>query len=108
MTWAKNFNNELFHVMIRDSLKDVKTFDSEKISAIITKNVVEKYSRPSMKSFEYLKDSIQPPEWIIILCVILSFGGSLVTSWFFYVNEIDDFVGEICNDIFFKVKNLFR
>lgn len=108
MTWAKNYNNEMLRVVLRDELKENKTIDISKISSIIMNNVVKHYTRPNMEDFEYLKDSIQPPVWVIVLCVILSICGSLFASWWFYTNEYADVVSEMFGELVRKIKSLFN
>jgi len=41
-----------------------------------------------MKDYEYLKDDIQPPTWVIILAIIIAFGMSIGLTFYFHRNEI--------------------
>ena len=58
------------------------------------------YNRPEMADFEYLKDEIQPPTWVIILVAFFAIGGSMIATWLFIVYEVDDFVGDFFRNLF--------
>lgn len=77
-------NRELFKVQLRDEIFAQKTVDREMILASILKHTNATFVRRQMKEFEYLKDDIEPPLWVIILAVIFSMGtcGGL-SYWFF-------------------------
>ena len=96
MTWALNEGNELFHVTLRDELQAMKTIDDVQVfSDTVVKNVKGLYDRPEMKDFEYLKDAIDPPTWVIILAIIFAIGGSVGLTFVFHRYEVDDFIGEL-------------
>ena len=42
-----------------------------------------------MKEFEYLKDDIEPPTWLIVLCLVLGIGGSIGVSFVFYKHDFN-------------------
>jgi len=81
MTFALNKGNELYHVMTRDTLKSVGTFDSEKIANIIVEKTAKHYDRATMEEFEYLADQIQPATWVIILAIFIAIFGSIGISY---------------------------
>jgi hypothetical protein len=87
MTYGLNKGNELFVVKMRDALLDLKSYDNAKVTQAIEYNVLKHYDRVSMSKFEYLKDMIQPPTWLLILAAILSVVGSLGLTWFFHQND---------------------
>jgi len=89
MTWALNSGNELFHVKMRDGIKEIGVVDPSKLTPFISKTISAYYDRPQMKDYEYLADEISPPTWVIILALILAVGGSLGLTAFFHHNEID-------------------
>jgi len=89
MTWALNSGNELFHVTMRDGLLEQKTLDANKFVPFVTQTVSKLYDRPQMKDYEYLKDDIQPPTWVIILAIILAFGMSIGFTIYFHKVEIN-------------------
>ena len=88
MTWALNSGNELFHVTMRDGLLEQKTLDAKKFVPFVSQTVSKLYDRPQMKDYEYLKDEIEPPTWVIILAIILAFGTSIGLTFYFHRNEI--------------------
>jgi hypothetical protein len=79
-SWSKN---EMFNVEMRDEIWDLKTLDREKIMSVIAKTSMDQFQRRSMKEFEYLKASIEPPTWAIVLAGILGVVASLGLSMFF-------------------------
>ena len=88
MTWALNSGNELFHVTMRDGLLEQKTLNAKIFVPFVSQTVSKLYDRPQMKDYEYLKDDIQPPTWVIILAIILAFGMSIGFTFYFHKNEI--------------------
>ena len=89
MTWALNSGNELFHVKMRDDIKAIGQIDPDKILAAVKDNVVHHYDRPHMKQFEYLLNQVNPPTWLLWLCIILSVGGTVGLSVVFKYNDVD-------------------
>ena len=83
MTWALNIGNELFHVKLRDDLTNLDT-----VGQVIIKNVKNHYDRPQMKDFEYLKDSIEPPTWMLYIVFFISIFGSVGLTFYFHKNEV--------------------
>lgn len=90
MTWAHNTGNELFHVTLRDKIREMGTFDSATVAGHIVDTVVSKYDRPHMKDFEYLSKEIEPPSWVIILASVISIAGTVVLSYVFTHTEIGE------------------
>lgn len=88
MTWALNSGNELFRVKLKDEIFSQKQFDTDKISSSIEQQIKAHYDRPRMEDFEYLKDEIHPPTWIIVFALILSLGSTVGLAVFFYNNEV--------------------
>lgn len=88
MTWALNSGNELFRVKLKDEIFSHKQFDIDKISGSIEQQIKAHYDRPKMEDFEYLKDEINPPTWVIVLALILSVGSTIGLAVFFYENEV--------------------
>ena len=59
-------------------VKEMKTIkNSESALAEIISGEVEKdFVRKDMKTYEYLKDNIDPPTWLVILAALISIIGS--------------------------------
>lgn len=90
MTWAKNYNNELFQVKLRDDIKstvDHLTQPEELANTILT-NVRSYYDRPEMTDFEYLEARIQPPVWVMWILVLFSVLGPILLTVVFHKNEL--------------------
>lgn len=88
MTFGLNRGNELFHVQLRDSLKDIGVVDPTKILSVIQDNVSKTFTRIHMSKFEYLKDQIEPPTWLMTVLIIISTLGTVGLSfWFHRKNE---------------------
>lgn len=81
MTFAGNKGNELYHVTLRDMLMSLKTFNSAAVAASIVTTTAAKYDRVTMEEFEYLKEQISPPTWVIVLAGIISVFGSILVSY---------------------------
>jgi len=91
MTWALNTGNELFHVTMRDGISNMKILNFEQLAPFIGKTVSELYDRPMMKDYEHLESEIVPPTWILILALLLGYGGGAALVWYFHVNDVDLF-----------------
>jgi hypothetical protein len=89
-TVANSAENNILTVNLRNDLLDVGTLANPTIVAdTITTNVDKHFKRKSMKDFEYLKDEIEPPVWVLVLTIVLSIllGGGL--TYFFHRNEFN-------------------
>ena len=83
MSWT---DKEIFKVKLRDTLQEMETIDREKFIEAIRLTTLEDFKRKSMKDFEYLDNEIDPPDWVVILAVILlvAINGGL----FFYTRNV--------------------
>ncbi|MBI5004205.1 hypothetical protein HZC00_03870 [Candidatus Kaiserbacteria bacterium] len=93
MTWALNKGNELFHVKLRDAVKGLKTLDPKTFVPSVISTIEQHYDRPEMKQFEYLKEEIKPPLWVMVLAIAIATLGSIGLSQVFRVYEVEDFIG---------------
>jgi hypothetical protein len=91
MTFALNTGNELLQVQLRDALVDLHVLHRGRVLALVDQHVMDGYIRPQMSDFEYLRQSIQPPVWVIYLTALLSVFGSIGLTWFFHNYEVDLF-----------------
>lgn len=87
MTWANNSGNELFTVKTGDLLRKMVDYNPQEINKVLATSVETMYNRPEMKDYEYLKDAIQPPTWVIILMVIVGVVASLIITVIFHRNQ---------------------
>lgn len=88
ITWALNSGNEHFQVNMRDNIMLTGEFDVATISNVTQRTILEYYDRPTMKSFEHIKDDIEPPTYMMIIMFIVSVFGSVGLSYYFYRNEM--------------------
>lgn len=90
MTWARNYNNELFQVTLRNALMDYEKglTDPADMMNVVLSNIKDKYDRPQMKDFEYLKSSIQPPTWVMWFLGVLSVICPIGLTLLFHFNEL--------------------
>lgn len=88
MTWALNSGNELFHVTLRDGILAQKQLDSAQFVPFVTQTVTKLYDRPHMRDYEYLKDEISPPLWVIVTAIILSLIASAGLTYYFHTHEL--------------------
>ncbi len=91
MTWALNSGNELLQVKLRDGLKAMGTIDPPRMVSFIADTIALHYTRPHMKDFEYLKDAIDPPLWVIIFAILLAVGGSIGLTVVFHKVDVNFF-----------------
>lgn len=85
LSWSKN---ELFNITLRDKLLDLQDLDNDKVMNAILDAGRQYYERRPMEEFEYLKDDIPTPTWVIVLCLILGIVGSSAIGYIFHRYEI--------------------
>lgn len=88
MTWALNKGNEMFHVTMRDGIKDdIGVLEIDKLVPYINQTVLKLYDRPQMADFEHLEKDIDPPGWTIIIAMIAQLLLSIGLTYYFYRNR---------------------
>lgn len=88
-SWSKN---KLYDVMVRDMLLDLGRIDNaQEVIDILYETSINYFERQSMKEFEYLKDEVEPSNFMIglILVITLLLSGGL--TFFFHKHDIDFF-----------------
>lgn len=83
-SWSKT---EMVNVVLRNNLLALKEAEPKKVVDIIKQDVTQYFQRKSMQEFEYLKDNLQPPMWVMVLAWILSLFGTIGLTWWFHKNE---------------------
>lgn len=85
ITLGSNMGNSLMTVTMRDRLMKVGTLsDVVVVADTITDTVMNLFDRTPMAEFEYLKDEIKPPLWVVVIALILGIGGSLGLTVLFH------------------------
>lgn len=72
MTWALNSGNELFVTELKRRLAEKQEIDTAYIADTTANMVAQRFIRPKMKDYEYLKDDIHPSTNVMITCFILT------------------------------------
>ena len=86
LSWT---DEKLLLVQLRDELKSLKVVDKTKFMSIISSNVMKTFKRKPMADFEYLKDEIDPDDWVVMLVGVIASLGSLGLTAFFYFYEVN-------------------
>lgn len=92
ITLGSNMGNSLMTVTMRDELVKIGTLeDVTPVADTIADVVNNLFDRTPMVEFEYLKDEIKPPFWVVILALILGIGGSLGLTFLFHREEFFEY-----------------
>jgi hypothetical protein len=87
ITLGQNAGNSLMTVEMRDTLQALGTIENVELFVDTLVNIVDtRFDRKPMADFEYLKDSIQPPLWLIIVTAIASVFISVGLIWWFHTH----------------------
>jgi hypothetical protein len=73
-------DNEIFKVQLRDALLDLKTVDRTLLLSIVESHILKSFVRKPMADFEYLKELIEPPTWVVWVLLLVSTFASVGTS----------------------------
>lgn len=85
ITLGRNAGNELMTVEMRDNLMKIGTLEDHKVViGSMVRTIEDKFDRKLMADYEYLKDEIDPPTWVIILAFFLSVALSIAATIFFH------------------------
>lgn len=61
------------NVKLRDAILELKVLDAEPFMAAVKNEIGAHFQRRPMSEYEYLKDVIEPPAWVLWLAFGLSF-----------------------------------
>jgi len=87
LSWTRN---EDIRPKIRNRLRDLENWDGTKALGILNEEVVSRFERRPMAEFEYLKDTLEPPPWLIALLFGLGTLTSISLSYAFLKNRARD------------------
>lgn len=100
MTYARNKGNGIFVSTMKDEVGSVGNLeDPVLLTEKIRKVILAHFDRPQEKDFEYLKDSVQPATWVIVLAVIIEFAMVIGCSILFHKNEFRFFEGNLFTNL---------
>ena len=72
ITLGLNSGNEYLGVVLGDKLRTTTLDNPDEFAYTIVSTVGEHFDRKPMQDFEYLKDDIEPPTWLLILTIVIS------------------------------------
>ena len=72
---------ELMKVKLRDAISAIGALERDRVLGAIASEVGAGFVRKPMADFEYLKDDISPPGWVLALLVLVSLAASGATSF---------------------------
>jgi hypothetical protein len=75
-------SDNLIFTRLSSDIKDLKKFSADSISEVLESDIRNFFHRKSMEEYAYLKDSIEPPFWVIVFSWIISFFGTLIATIF--------------------------
>jgi hypothetical protein len=91
ITLGRNSGNELMTVEMRDNLMGIGTLEDHKVVVgSMVRTIEDKFDRKPMSDYEYLKDEIDPPVWVIVLAFFLSVALSIGATIFFHHTDYFD------------------
>lgn len=79
-SWSKS---SIINYEIKNRLKTLDKLDVNVYSDIIGEHIKTSFVRRPMSDFEYLKDEIDPPTWVVVLAAMLGLFGSLGMGFYF-------------------------
>ena len=85
-SWSKKAE---FDVAVRNGITAHGKLEKNAILGIIQEATLSDYVRRPMAEYEYLKDEIDPPMWVLVILIILAVPGSLALAWFFDGYDLD-------------------
>ena len=95
ITWAKdpiykiNLVGDLTDFAKLSATTNNGSIDPNGFLKLVNDITIKDYERLPMATFENLKDEIDPPFWVLVICIILAVPGSLLLAWFFDNYDLD-------------------
>jgi hypothetical protein len=89
ITWAKS---SMYKVNLIGELSKIKTLETDTFTPFlktVADITINDYDRRPMEEFIKLKDEIDPPFWVLVLCIILAIPGSLGLALLFDRIDLD-------------------
>jgi hypothetical protein len=85
LSWS---DNELFKIELRDAVYVLKTIDRSTMLQTVHQHVAKSFTRKHFEDFDYLKYDVDPPEWSIVLSLLLGIASALGMSYYSYRNRL--------------------
>lgn len=74
--------DNIFQVKLRDRILALDSVSADKVIDALAQETRESFKRKEMKDFEYLKAEIDPPFWLMMVCLMLNIA-AYVGFWIF-------------------------
>jgi hypothetical protein len=87
LSWTRN---EDIRPKVRNRIRALENWDGTSALKIIEEEVKTRFERRPMAEFEYLKDTLEPPNWMIAFLFVLGTLSSLGLSYLFLQNRARD------------------
>lgn len=78
ISWTRK---EIFKIQLRDEVQAIGKIDRPVIMKALASQISTNFERRRMREFEYLKNEIDPPIWLLSLVTVLLIGGY---GWAYY------------------------
>lgn len=91
IAWARAFSwskDPMLDILLRDEVESLGNLDREAVLGIVDRAAWDHFKRRPIEEFEYLKDEVDPPGWVVILTAILAFASSFGLTWVFHRVDI--------------------
>lgn len=85
ISWS---DNELFKVELRNAVMELVEASAPTVIGALEEHISKSFVRKSMQDFEYLKDAIEPPTWLLVTLFIFSTVVSVGASLFLANNSV--------------------
>jgi hypothetical protein len=87
ITYALNYGNEHLQVVLRDRIKKLSLDSPEDLSYTVASTIDEHFNRTPMEEFEYLKNEVDPPTWLLLITAVVSIIVSFFLTIYFRDND---------------------
>lgn len=77
-SWSKN---KLVNVVIRDEVMSLGTASPSAVVGVASKAISTNFVRRPMKDFEYLRNEVEPPMWVVVFALILGLIASTTLTY---------------------------
>lgn len=91
-SWARVISwsdSEVFKIELRDALQAMDEFTAEDVVNTMSQHISKSFVRKPMEDFSYLKDTIEPPVWLLVTLLLLSAAASIGCTIICVRNGID-------------------
>jgi hypothetical protein len=93
-----SWSSESIHdVSLRDGILEMKSFDQSKFISVLEHTAMKHFIRKPMKEYEYLKDEVDPPLYVVLIGIIISLLVSGGLSYYFSKIDLNSELSRMFN-----------